>query len=116
MAPALTLLQAAGIAYDNLYVKWQLNQLKVRLQNFCSGVSPTFPDGDERTRPIGNWLIPIRALAEEIPTVDVELDDLTAAAQMVYRICYLGSQLEANGQITAGQGAALLLQYNGAFA
>jgi hypothetical protein len=116
MAPAATLLQAAGIAYDNLYVKWQLNQLKIRLINFVAGVSPTFPDGDATTRPIGNWLIPIRALGEVIPAVSVELDDLTEAAGMIYRICYLGSQLQANGQISAAQGAALLAQYNGQFA
>jgi hypothetical protein len=115
MAPAANLLQAAGIAYDNLYVKWQLNQLKARLNLFVSGVTATFPDGDERTRPIGNWLIPIRALGEVIPTVGVELDDLTAAAQMIYRICYLGSQLQANGQISAAQGNVILAQYNGNF-
>jgi hypothetical protein len=116
MAAAATLLEAAGIAYDNLYVKWQLNQLKIRLTNFCSGVSPSFPDSDVNGRPIGNWLIPIRALAQDIPAVGVQLDDLTTAAQQIYRICYLGSQLEASGQITPAQAAALLLQYNGNFA
>jgi hypothetical protein len=115
MAPAANLLEAAGIAYDNLYVRWQLNQLKIRLNNFVAGVTATFPDGDANSRPIGNWLIPIRALGEVIPSVGVELDDLTAAAQMIYRICYLGSQLEASGQISAAQGNALLLQYNGQF-
>ena len=115
MATAPTLLAAAGQAFDNLYIRWQTNQLRVRVIAFCTAAALTFPDDNARSRPVGNWLIVIRGYVEPLPAVSIELDDLNALAQQIYRICYLASQLNTSGDVTNAQATALLANYNANF-
>lgn len=115
MATAANLIEAAGQAFDNLYIWWQANQLRTRIIAFCATASPTFPDSDVKSRPVGNWLIMIRAAVEPLPAVNIELDDLNTLCQQIYRICYLTSQLNALGDITNTQANALLNNYNATF-
>lgn len=119
MATAATLEQAAGQAYTNLSTVWAIDQLKTKLTQFWQAcIGPTndlFPEQNQNSHPIANWMTIIAAISTEIPVILVPVEDLSAAATAVYKVCWLGFDLAARGLITAGQAAGLLAAYNAAF-
>lgn len=114
MATATTLSQAAGQAFDNLHVRWVANQLggpAGRISLFCQACLPIFPAEDAGSTPISNWLTLFYAQGSQLPAVGVPIDQLTASAEILYRLCWLASALTGSG-ITSAQATQLLAQVN----
>jgi len=114
MAVATTLSQAAGQAYDNLHIRWLANQLggtSGRIAIFCQQALPVFPPSLEGGKPVANWLTLFYALGVELPVSDVPIQQLTDAAQILYRLCWMAFSLIGQG-ITTGQAAQLLALVN----
>ena len=112
MATALSLAQAAGQAFDNLYVQWLSNNLKSVLTGFWQTTIDTFPQSAPDSNPVSNWLVLIAALADPMAASFVPLAQLTQAAEYVYRVCWMASFLQSSGGITNAQATFLLAQYN----
>ncbi len=112
MSTALTLPGAAGQAFDNLNVRWLANQLKSALTLFWKNNLPSFPEQQVDAHPVSNWLTIIAALADQMPATNVPLEQLTAAAEFVYRLCWMADALQTSGGITALQATNLRLSYN----
>lgn len=112
MATATTLAQAAGQAFDNLHIRWLANGLKSVLTAFWQQTLPTFPESEPNSHPVSNWLTLIAVIADDIPATNVPVDQLTIAAQRLYRLCWMGSVLQQSGGITNAQAAFLLASYN----
>ena len=115
MTIAANLREAAGLAYENLYIPWQTNLLKAKLNNFNFQLNGTFLDAVPTDRPVGNWFIPSTALARAMPSANVSLSDLNAAAQLIYRICWATDAARNTSPplITLAQYNAVLTAYNG---
>lgn len=114
MATALTLSQAAGQAFDNLHIRWLANQLggaSGRISLFCQAALPIFPNSLAGGLPVANWLSVFFSLGVQLPTTNVPIDQLTEAAQILYRLCWMAFSLIGNG-ITTTQAAQLLAQVN----
>lgn len=114
MSTALTLDQAAGQAYDNLHIRWLANQLggpTGRIVILCQAALPHFPESLPGGLPVSNWLTVFYSLGQVLPAVDVPIDQLTEAAQILYRLCWMAFTLIGNG-ITNAQAATLLSQVN----
>ncbi len=114
MATATTLSQAAGQAFDNLHVLWLANQLggtSGRIALFCQGSLPIFPPTLPGGEPVGNWLAVFYALGVTLPTTNVPISQLTEAAQILYRLCWMAFSVIGNG-ISTAQATQLLAQYN----
>lgn len=112
MAHALTLPQAAGQAFDNLNVHFLADQLQAVLTLFWEATINIFPESDVNSHPVSNWITVIAALAGPMPVTNVPLEQLTAAAEFVYRLCWMASFLQTSGGITNAQATALLGFYN----
>lgn len=112
MATATSLAQAAGQAFDNLHIRWLANQLKSVLAAFSQATLPTFPESAPNSNPVSNWLTLVGALAQPMPATNVPIDQLTDAAEFVYRLCWMASFLQTSGGITNAQANFLLASYN----
>jgi hypothetical protein len=112
MATATSLAQAAGQAYDNLHIRWLANGLQSTLTIFWQTTIDTFPEAAPNSNPVSNWLTLIAALAAPMPATNVPIDQLTQAAEFVYRLCWMASFLQSSGGITNTQAAFLLATYN----
>lgn len=108
---AANLAQAAGMTFDNMQLWWITNQLKVRLDQFWSGVLSDFPESDVTSHPVSNWLTVIASLADTFPSI-MNLTQLTQAAEAVYRLCWMASYLQGTGGISNTQAVNLLSGYN----
>ncbi len=112
---------AAGLAYDNLDTQWVALTLKPSLQNFWSAINPLFVEQTPNDHPISNWIALIAGVASECPAAASSADlpgqfqFLNAAAQYVYRICWLANYLEGQGLITSAQATAVLAAFNSSF-
>jgi len=111
MAMATTLSQAAGQSFDNLAVFFDTNQLKSRIATFCTQTNPIFPQQENGSHPVSNWIAVFAALAARMPSSSVPIDQLTAAAEILYRLCWMAFGLIGNG-ITTAQASALLTSFN----
>lgn len=112
MATATTLAQAAGQAYDNLHIRWEANALKATLDTFWRTVIDQFPESEPNSHPVSNWFILISALADGMASTNVPIDQLTQAANYVYRLCWVGNFLQGSGLISNAQATFLLSSYN----
>jgi hypothetical protein len=115
MSIAATLPQAAGLSFDNLQVKWLANQLKNALGNFWPQLLSQFPESSANNHPVSNWLALIANLQDQMTQSSVPIDQLTLAAEYIYRICWMTEALRVQSLITAPQAAAVLGAYNGSF-
>jgi hypothetical protein len=112
MATATTLSQAAGQAFDNLHIRWLANGLQSVLAAFSATTLPSFPESQPNANPVSNWLTLIAALAQLIPATNAPIQDLTQAAEYVYRLCWVANFLQSTGDITNTQATFLLASYN----
>lgn len=125
MAFAVDLRQAAGQSFDNLFALFILgdNQLKNALAAFSEDALPIFPDSEPVGRPVGNWAIIMASLAATMPSFSITIppskipyEQLVAASDYVYRICWLAARPTSESpQITLAQQDALLAAYNARF-
>jgi hypothetical protein len=115
MPAAGNLQAAANDCYDSMFVFWAVGQLKFRMTGFCALAAQSFSDALPNDRTVGNWLIPMQALAESMGAGVVPVTQFNAAAQYVYRICWQGDAMDTAGLITNAQATALLLAYNSFF-
>jgi hypothetical protein len=111
MAMATTLSQAAGQSFDNLAVFFDTNQLKSRVTTFCAQTIGIFPQQESGSHPVSNWIAVFAALSARMPTSAVPIDQLTAAAEILYRLCWMAFSIIGNG-ITTAQASALLNSFN----
>lgn len=114
MAHATSLAQAAGQAFDNLNIHFQASQLKGVLTLFWRATIDIFPEADVNSHPVSNWITVIAALADQMPPTNIPIEQLTEAAEFVYRLCWMASLLQSSVPplITNAQAAALLGFYN----
>ena len=112
MATATSLAQAAGQAFDNLHIRWLANGLKSVLTLFWENTLATFPESQQDANPVSDWLTLIAALAAPMPATNVPIEQLTTAAEYVYRLCWMASFLQSSGGITNTQANFLLASYN----
>lgn len=121
MPPAASLPAAAAQASDRLQVLWIGNALKAQLTAFWKATIDTFPQQDEANHPVSNWLTVIAAIADQMVAGPggVTFDQLEAAVQAVYRLCWMTQALLNDGLITIVQATAgansILVQYNANF-
>lgn len=111
MTVAPTLQRAAGLAFDNLQVRWLAGQLPVRTSQFSQNCLLLFDEGDPNTHPVLNWMTIISAFGQRM-SVPTPLTELTITAQYVYRACWMTNQLQVQGLITLVQANAVLSNYN----
>ena len=111
MPPPANLQEAANQAYDNMFVFWNLGQLKARLAGFATLCSSSFKEGSPNDRTVGNWLIPIQALAASMPAGVTPLSQFNDAVQYVYRMCWQADAMQTAGLISATQANLVLLSY-----
>lgn len=109
---AATLIEAAGLAYNNCFTLWTANTLKTKLTAFAAACAPVFIEDRPGDQPCGNWLVLIAALAKDMIAVDVPFTDLNAAAQYVFRFCWLTTSLNTLTIVSNAQAAAVLAAYN----
>jgi hypothetical protein len=118
--PSPNLQNAAGESFNNLQVKWLGNNLKSALTAFWQATINTFPEQDVNGHPVANWLAVISSLATNMPAAGVPYDQLTMAADYVYRLCWMTEYLAGAGLITAVQAStgpnSILVQYNATLA
>lgn len=109
---ASTLAEAAGAAFDNLQIRWRTNGMKNALTQFFNNGNPLFPDSEPSNQPLGNWFIYLGSLATTMAATNVPILELTQAAEIVYRLCWLAQASLTNGLISPTQATALLAYYN----
>ncbi len=112
MSTATTLAKAAGMTFDNLQVKWLTGFLSITTQFFGQQVVALFPESNMNARPVANWGTILRSVASQIPSGIPPVTDLNNAAQIIYRLCWMGSQLQTQGLITTAEATSLLVDYN----
>jgi hypothetical protein len=119
MTIAADLPSAAGLAFNNLQIKWLSNNLKSALTAFWQGTIATFPEQEISSHPVSNWLSVIASIADQLTATNVPYDGLTNAANAVYRLCWMTNYLDITNQITDAQARlgpnSILVQYNSAF-
>jgi|SRR5262245_31551616 len=111
MAIATDLSRAAGQAFDNLHTRWLANQLLVNLTTFCQQAIQVFPQSLPNSNPVSNWITVLWAFSSQLAATNVPLEQLTQAAEYVYRLCWMAYSLIGNG-ITTAQASFLLGRYN----
>jgi hypothetical protein len=112
MPAAVTLQAAANDAYDFMFVWWQAGQLKARMTGFAAQMSPSFADDVPNDRTVGDWLIPIAALANTMGAAVQPLTQFNASVQYIYRICWQADAMRTANLISAAQATAVLNQFN----
>lgn len=115
MTLATDLAEAAGQSFDNLHIRWLSNQLLSNLVGFCRQSLPIFPQQLPGSNPVSNWITVLWAIADKFPATDVPIDQLTQAANLVYRLCWMAFSVigtNTNTSITTAQASALLVKYN----
>lgn len=125
MATAATLQIAAQQAYDNLTIWWLNNQLKTKCSTFSAALLALFPDDNANARPVANWGTILAALAANMtiastfPPMSTHYPevDLSEAAQIVYKTCWICSYLSTSPQtaVSGAQATAVLAAYNATF-
>jgi hypothetical protein len=113
---------AASNAYAHLGNTWKNGDLKTKLTAFYVAINGTFEEQTPNDHPIGNWIALIAGVAGECPSAFTDIADqyaqfpyLNAAAQYVYRLCWLADYLEDQLFISSAQAAAVLAAYNAQF-
>lgn len=115
MAPSLN--DAADLTYDQMNIKALTsgNSIKTQLTSFIAAVTTIVPDNIPNNRPVGNWLIPMAALANTMRALDMSLSDFNAAVDYVSKLCAVASAQRSASLITGAQGNAILAAWNTAF-
>lgn len=113
MTMALNLVEAASLSYDQCAIHWYNNALKAQFLAFVAAAEPIFLDPIPNDRPVGNWLIPMQAVAA-VPTVgQPDIVGFNERVEYLYRICLAGqSQFDNGALISAAQRDALLAAWN----
>src|SRR5690349_4773594 len=98
-------LETAGYqAWDNLQPWWVNGTLKTKLAAFASSLYATFPEQGQGNHPVVNWLVQISALAATMNgAAFADAGALREAAQFVFRLCFMTSQLQIQTLITGAQ-------------
>lgn len=112
---AASLKEAAQDAFPNLNTLWIANTMKTNIASFCDAALAIFVDQDINGHPVANWTILLDAAQAEMPGTNVSFLSLVAAADQLYRLCWIGSYLHGAGLIKAAQATSLLAAYNTAF-
>ena len=120
MATASTLEEAAAQSFDNLFTIWlAATAFKSKLVAFAATVLPLFPDQDPNGRPVANWATIMASFANQLDTdvapIRQPYTTLNTAADYLYRLCWMGFQLETQNLITTAQANAVLAAYNADF-
>lgn len=124
MATAPSLQAAALQAYDNLYTWWLAGSLKTKVAAFAAQVLIIggFDDGHAQSIPVTSWAVILGSLASSMqisafPPISSHFpfSDLEAAAEALYKICWLTDGLHEIDQVSAEQATSVLTAYNGNF-
>lgn len=99
-----------------MYARWVAGTLQADLTAFAVAVAPVFADDNPNDRTVGDWLILVQAIASKMtPALFVGADQaiVDASIQIAYRMfAQTNARSGVNGQISAGQAAAVLAAAN----
>lgn len=113
MTFAADLTEAAHLSYDQVGILWNAGTLRTSILAFTQQVLPIFDDARPNDRPVGNWLVPIAALPIDVEAQSPESQTFVQGCQnLLFRICFAGSDQLALGNITNTQATALLAAWN----
>jgi len=117
MAMASSLTTAANLTYQQINIRalGAGNSIKTRLGNYITAVGPLFPDGTPDLRPVGNWLIPMKALQNTMRSLDMTLVDFNTAVDYVSKMCACAAALEDAGIVSGTVATAMVAAWNSAF-
>ncbi len=109
---AANLIQAAGQSYNNLFTLWQANTVRTKLLAFWTACNLVFDEQTPNDQPPANWIVLMADLTTNMPATNVPFAELNAAAQYVYRFCWLVQELVTLTLLKVAQGTAVLAAYN----
>ncbi len=112
MATANDLLEAAQQTYQWLTPLAASGGLRAALLPFCVEVLTAFPQALAAGHPVANWAAVIYAFATDMAATANDWSLLRIAADYVYRICFMGLELEP---LLPTEAQALLDAYNNNF-
>lgn len=115
MTMAVDLQQAGFLSYPQMTLQWVADTLDTTVPAFSTAVNGTFEDAVPNDRPIGNWLILIDALADQLPATDVPETMFNQIVEYVGRMCLAGFVALNSGLISVAQANALLAAWNATF-
>jgi hypothetical protein len=112
MSLAVNLPEAAGLALNFLEGQASFNTMRSALLGFFQGTINGFPQATLSNNPISNWFTVMASFATQLPNASFTNTQIQAAAEIVYRLCWMGEYLRLSGGITTVQANLLLDQYN----
>jgi hypothetical protein len=115
MATATTLTQAAKQSWTNLAVLSEAGTLRAKLLAFSTAVNAQLDQGLEGNHPVLNWVAVLWAFSTTMSAVAADWSELAKAAEIVYRLCFMGQVSSDQAMITAPQATAILAAYNAQF-
>src|SRR5436309_2409350 len=115
MAMATDLTDAANIGYNQCSLFWYAGTLAGVLSNFVAAADPIFSDERANDRPVGDWLVLLYALSQEIAANQVTDEELDTCATHLFRMCLAAASAQTSALITTAQANALLVVWNANF-
>ncbi len=113
---AADLKDAAYSTYSQLSTWWADDTLRSTIVAFYTSANPLFQDSVPNDRPVGNWLVLIKAALSQMPTVgQATLEQFNQIVEYVFRMCFAGYTMAAAGLITGAQATALTDVWNNSF-
>lgn len=112
---ASDLLDAAGLTYERSSLRWLANTLRANFQAYLVACAAVVPDTTENDRTVGNWLVPMTALAAQMNASSsnpLEQELYNTLVDYVYRFNLAGYYAEQQGRITNAQATQLLNAFN----
>ena len=107
---AANLTSAADLSYARLSVKWAAFTLPADLQSFIVAAAPFFDDNVPSDRPVGNWLVLLTAVRQNMVGMGTPLPQeiFNTCVDYVYKMCFAGATAQSQSRISGTQAAGLL--------
>ena len=112
---AATLEDAANTSYARISVKWIANTVRANTNAFIIACALQLDDNDPNARTVGNWLVPLNALATQMnadsnnPMPQALFNTLV---EYVYRMMMAAAYAESQSRISSAIATALLAAWN----
>ena len=112
---AANLEDAANLSYARISVKWTANTVRANTNAFIIACALVLDDNAPTDRTVGNWLVPLNALATQMnadsnnPMPQALFNTLV---EYVYRMMMAAAYAQAQSRITTAQSNALLAAWN----
>lgn len=109
MPHASKLTIAAAVAFANLSNWWQIDQMTPKVLAFSEATIDLYPQQIVQFNPASNWITVFWALGARLPATAVPIEQLNAAAAILYRMCWMANTLKS---VAGSPDVAFLAAYN----